>query len=155
MGIFSEIGIMDRKEDVSESVVYNIGRTYGSLVKYFDRELSEFGLNTTKFNTLMIVKHSGNAAGLKQNEIRSKLFVSEANITKLIDNLEKNELVDRCAKPGDRRANIIKITKKGSDLLDKVWIRHIQMIKKLTNDMSTKDKQLVSQLLSKIRDNLV
>lgn len=39
----------------------------------------------------------------------------------MLDKLEKDNLVTRISMPGDRRVKRIKITKKGSDLLDMVW----------------------------------
>lgn len=151
MSIFKEMGFLPAQENINEAVIYSIGKTYSVLAKYFNQEYKIFGLNPTKVNVLIVAKHIGKTEGIRQNEIGSKLVVSEANITKVIDSLEKKGLVLREAKPGDRRANLIKITKKGSELLDKVWVNHLKLVDKLTRSLNEREKRLLEGLLSKIR----
>ena len=53
--------------------------------------------------------------------------------------------MQRLAQKGDRRVNLIKITKKGSVLLDEIWLHYKKMVDELVNSrfLTVKRKQLV------------
>ena len=66
----------------------------------------------------------------------------------MLDKLEADELITRNDKKNDRRVKIIKITKKGIELLDKVWVEYKETINKLSPKISEKAKEnLLSSLI--------
>ncbi len=139
----------------NDSIVYNIGRLYVLLDSYLYKEAyKEFNLNPAKFNLLMVVKHIGKDNGLSQREISNSLYVSAANITKLIDTAEREGLVARGASGQDRRINLIKITEKGSKLLDEVWPKHVSAINNIFEKISMKDRQKLNRLLDLFKKNM-
>lgn len=54
---------------------------------------------------------------LSSAELSRRLYVTPANITGIIDRLEKKKLVIRSQKKNDRRITFINLTEKGSDLI--------------------------------------
>lgn len=139
----------------NDLIVYAIGRLYVLLDSYlYNAAYKEYGLNPAKFNMLMVIKHIGKEDGLSQRELGKNLFVSAANITKLIDALEKDALVARMPSAGDRRVNLIKITEKGSGLLDKVWPRHVESINKTLETFSASDKEKLNHLLQLFKKDM-
>jgi DNA-binding MarR family transcriptional regulator len=54
--------------------------------------------------------------GLSQQELCDVTFRDKPSITRLVDNLEKLELVKRTAHKTDRRKNLIVVTKKAEEL---------------------------------------
>ncbi len=54
--------------------------------------------------------------GLKMGEISSMLRVSGGNITGIVDKLTEEGLALRVAIPGDRRAQLVRLTAKGHEL---------------------------------------
>ena len=58
----------------------------------------------------MIIKHLGQQNGIQQNEISKRLLVTPSNITKLLDKLEKENMITRNSKTNDKRVKLIKIT---------------------------------------------
>ena len=121
MSIFSELGIREGKDKLKEELLYNLASSYALLEREIERALSSFGLSAVKMNALLMIKHVGKDKGLSQVDICRRMIVSAGNITRLIDRLEREKLVGRVAHGTDRRVNLIKITKKGSDILSKVW----------------------------------
>lgn len=55
--------------------------------------------------------------GLKMSEISKLLRVSGGNITGIVDKLTEDGLAQRFAVPGDRRAQVVRLTPKGTALL--------------------------------------
>ncbi|MDD4183506.1 MAG: hypothetical protein PHT53_06785, partial [Candidatus Omnitrophica bacterium] len=74
----------------NDLIVYAVGRLYVLLDSYlYNTAYKEYSLNPAKFNLLMVIKHVGKDKGLSQMELGNNLYVTAANITKLIDALEK------------------------------------------------------------------
>lgn len=138
----------------NDSIVYNIGRLYVLLDSYFSQNFQEFGLNPVKFNLLMLIKHMGKDKGIPQNQLGSKLFVSAANITKLIDGLERKGLVLRIPSKNDRRVNLVKITKEGSTLLDKVWVKYVEALNSILVGFSPEAKEKFSGYLERFKKEI-
>ena len=151
MSIFKKIGIREGRDRINEEVVYNIARAYIHLDQQIAKLLAEYDLSPAKFNILLMVKHVGKNRGIAQNEISKLLLVTTSNITRMIDKLEKDGYVSRSSQEGDRRVNLISITKKGSDLLDKAWIPYKQKINDMVDKKcDKKNKTLLINLLSQI-----
>jgi MarR family 2-MHQ and catechol resistance regulon transcriptional repressor len=139
----------------NDLIVYAIGRLYVLLDSYlYNTAYKEYSFNPAKFNLLMVIKHVGKDKGLSQRELGNNLYVTAANITKLIDALEKEGLVLRQASPDDRRVNLVKITEKGSKLLDEIWPKHVASINKILDSFSASDKDRLNQLLQAFRKDM-
>ena len=54
-----------------------------------------------------------NSKGLKMSELSEALRVSNGNVTGIVDRLVADGSVIRVAVPGDRRAQLVRLTKKG------------------------------------------
>lgn len=155
MNIFKQIGINDGNDRLSEEVLYNIARAYGLIDRAMSELLIEFDLSPAKFNILMMVKHVGRVDGIPQNELSKLLLVTTSNITRMIDKLENSRYVDRIALKGDRRVNLLKITKKGSDLLDKVWPKYEALVgNSIGKGLNASEKLQINRLLSKFMERL-
>jgi MarR family 2-MHQ and catechol resistance regulon transcriptional repressor len=93
-----------------------------------DEYFQPYALTPVKFNTLMLIRHVGREAGISQNDIGHHLIVSPSNITRLVDRLIADGYTRRTISAEDRRIKLIKITKKGSAILDKVFHGYGEMI---------------------------
>ena len=152
MNIFRELGIREGRDRVNEEVIYNIARAYTVIDNVISEFISKYDLSPAKFNILLMVKHVGKDKGLPQNEISKLLLVTTSNITRMIDKLEKDKYVERVSQKGDRRVNLIKITKKGSDLLDTIWPHYKAKIDSLiSSDFTNVDKHKINKLLEQFK----
>ena len=86
------------------------------------------------------------------NEISKLLKVSNGNITGIIDRLVDDGLVLRVTLKGDRRSNLINLTKKGLILFEEYAWSHETWINEILKKLSHKDTQVLSNLLRKISD---
>ena len=154
MSIYSEMGFNPQKENVSASALYNVVRTFTLLNRLFQRNYARFDLTPAKLNVLMLVKHVGAEQGLPQREIARRLIISGSDVTGLIDRLEKDGLLTRQGASNDRRVKLIKITPKGSALLDRLWPAHTRQIESVMSPLSGREKEQLSALLTKVRSRL-
>ena len=91
----------------AESVTNRVGRT-----------MSAAGLTISQFGVLEALHHKG---PLCQRDIAAKILKSTGNITLVIDNLEKQELVKRERISDDRRFLTVRLTGKGEKLISTVF----------------------------------
>ncbi len=125
-----------RPRNPHSKLIYITGMLWNTLNEGLEKTLAQVGLNNSKFNILMIIRFVGGENGIQQNEISKQLLVTASNITKLLDKLETDELITRNNKDGDRRVKIIKITEKGSGLIDKIWVDYNKTVNALTPNMT-------------------
>ena len=149
MEYFKNLGFDVGKGKYHEEAVYGVALLYNIINNEISSYLNNFKLTPAKFNVLMTIKHHGSPEGVSQVEISKRLIVTASNMTRLLDKLEKEKLINRSAQEGDRRVNIIQISEKGSSLLDKAWPGYIERLKDLINKLDQNDQKLISSLLIK------
>src|SRR5215208_6334965 len=84
-----------------------------------DEMLRPYGLTGTQFNVLRILRGAGQQ-GLCGREIGERMITKVPDVPRLLERLEKAELISRERDPNDRRHVTARITEKGIDLLHQV-----------------------------------
>ena len=97
---------------------------------------------------------AGQEGGLSQAQISDMMLVNRANITSLVDRMEKAELVTRTAHANDRRYNIIKLTAKGKNLYTKVEPHYLEQVKKAMASLDAAELKRITGMLEKVRRTL-
>jgi DNA-binding MarR family transcriptional regulator len=90
-----------------------------------DRVLGPFGVTGEQYNILRILR--GAPEGHPCGEVADRMVDRSPDITRRIDALEKQGLVERERSRTDRRVVMTRITPKGIELLDKIapsWHEH-------------------------------
>ena len=107
--------------------------TYIKLVRAADSVMSRVyrnsnlnGLTISQFGVLEALLHLG---PLCQRELGTKILKSSGNITMVIDNLEKRELVERKRDRRDRRFVNVHLTGQGRKMIRKIFPRHVASIR--------------------------
>jgi MarR family 2-MHQ and catechol resistance regulon transcriptional repressor len=102
-------------------------RAAESLNSKINLELSEFDLTESQYGVLDALFHLG---PMKHKEIGKKILKSGGNITMVINNLERRELVQRKRGEKDKRQFIIHLTSKGKNKIQGVLPTIVKKIKK-------------------------
>lgn len=84
-----------------------------------DEALRRFGLTGTQFNVLRILR-GAEPEGLCGREIGERMINRVPDVPRLLDRLEKAELISRERNRDDRRHVVARITSKGKTLLDEI-----------------------------------
>jgi MarR family transcriptional regulator for hemolysin len=91
--------------------------------------------------------------GITQKHIADMAFVEAPTLVPVIDKMEKEGYVTRQSDPGDRRNNLIFMTKKSKDIVDPI----IDCILKIRNmgldKISKKDMEIAKKVLEQITIN--
>ena len=139
---------------IEQECLYSVFGIYNLLLKSLEKVFVPYNISASKFNILMVIKHQASSDGISQVDICSKLIVGEANIAKITNKLYEQGYITRNVNQKDRRYNLLKITKKGSDLLDEIWPKYIDKIGKLTEDLNEKDKKILLKITKNWTESL-
>lgn len=129
------------------NVFINLLRAADSVSAKINSALSEHGLTETQFGVLESLYHLGS---LCQKALADKLLKSSGNITMVIDNLEKQDLVQRQRDNRDRRFISIHLTPKGQSLMETIFPPHVKRITTLMQALDPEEQAQMRQLCRKL-----
>ena len=105
------------------------------------------GLTESQFNVLDALYHLG---PLTQKQLGKKLLKSGGNITMVIDNLEKRNLVKRIRGVKDRRVFFVSLTLQGRRQIENILPEQVSRIKNEINILSKGEQNELQRLCKKI-----
>jgi MarR family 2-MHQ and catechol resistance regulon transcriptional repressor len=111
------------------------------------RSLMAEDLTPTQFGLLEALYHLG---PLRPKVLGQKLLKSGANITTVLDNLEKKGLLRRQASDQDRRSLVVHLTPKGRKKIAGIFPRHAQAITRLLSHLNAAEQSELSRLSKKL-----
>ena len=155
MALKEELGLKRGYVVPAHEALLNIYYTASMMKKRADDFFGRFGLTDVQFNLMSLLHYeSGKENGLSQAQISDMMLVNRANITSLVDRMEKAGIVVRTAHSNDRRFNIIKLTTKGEKLFTKVEPHYIEQVRKVMASLNAAEMKLLTETLEKIRNKL-
>ncbi len=90
-----------------------------------------------RFDVMSALSRTPN--GLKMSEISKSLRVSNGNITGIVDKLSEEGLALRVSVPGDRRANLVRLTAKGRQVFAEQAADHESWIDEILGELDADD----------------
>jgi MarR family 2-MHQ and catechol resistance regulon transcriptional repressor len=111
------------------------------------RPMSAAGLTISQFGVLEALHHKG---PLCQRDIATKILKSSGNITMVIDNLEKQQLVKRERINEDRRYLTVRLTEQGSSLISTVFASVEAAIIAEMSELTEDEQELLGRLCKKL-----
>lgn len=122
-------------------------RVGDSMWRASDERFGKWGLTDNHYNVLRIL--NGAAEPLSQIEIGRRMLSSRANITKLVDLLEKKKFVRRQA-CGDRRVRLIALTEAGAAFLAETLPEVIRAAEAAMRPLTRAEMKELAAMLDKL-----
>ena len=143
------MSLEELKEINSESIpvgklLYMIGKGY---VMYINRNMAEFGINTTQLHLLFEISDKSD---LNQDKIAERCNINKGAVARSIKKLEDNGLVIRQIDENNRRQNKVALTKKGEDVLSKSKAILQSWENEVILDKGYVEKELLQKILMEI-----
>ena len=114
--------------------------------------LRRFGLTESQFAVVESLYHLGS---MNLTQISEKLLCTGGNLTTVVDNLEKQDLVKRVLSKTDRRQYKIHLTPKGRSHIKKLFPDHVKAIVREMNVLSPSEQVELSRLCKKLGLELI
>jgi DNA-binding MarR family transcriptional regulator len=116
-----------------------------------DEALRPFGLTGTQFNVLRILRGAGQD-GLCGREIGERMITKVPDVPRLLDRLEKAELISRERNTDDRRHVTARITAKGLQLVEAIGANGSSPVEKRFRKLTAAQLETLIQVLDTIRE---
>ncbi len=143
---------LSKNLDPREEVDLNLRVAVSLLDTGFNKLMDSYNITGAQYNVLRILK-GVYPEGHARCEIATRMVERASDITRIIDRLEKQGLVQRDRTSEDRRMSITKITKKGIELLEKISPHLTKEHLESTKDLSVEECLQLSALLEKLYTN--
>lgn len=140
-----------KKQDLALTMWVKLARAYSTFSKKSLENIRSFNLTEPQFSVLESLGHLGS---MKIGTLCTKQLVSGGNMTLVVDNLEKEGLVERIYNKEDRRTITVQLTPKGLTLFEEIFSQHAKHIEKLASVLSEKEQEDLAKLLKKLGTGL-
>lgn len=135
------------EETTALNAYIKLVRAAESLTHRLHQHLETHKLTVTQFGVLEALFHLG---AMHQKELAEKLLKSGGNITLVIDNLEKRQLVQRDREVGDRRCISVSLTPTGKQLISDIFPAHVEAIAQQMKILSLEEQTELGRLCKKL-----
>jgi DNA-binding MarR family transcriptional regulator len=112
-----------------------------------------FATTLPRFDLMaQLERHPG---GLKMNALSRLLMVTGGNVTAIVDQLEKEGLVERLDSAGDRRAWLVRLTPAGRKSFAEMARAHEEWIVEMLAGLTRREHEELLKLLAKLKSSAV
>ncbi|MGC1495756.1 MAG: MarR family transcriptional regulator [Sulfitobacter sp.] len=112
----------------------------------------EFATTLPRFDVMAALSRYED--GLKMSELSGVLRVSNGNVTGIVDRLAEDGILVRVPVPGDRRASLVRLTKRGHEVFAKQAKAHEAWIDGILSEFSATEARDISARLEHLETSL-
>jgi DNA-binding MarR family transcriptional regulator len=137
----------NENDTINLKLVIGLYRSCANLNKQTQKILNENKLTIAQFGVLEALYHLGD---LKINDIIEKTLSTSGNITVVIKNLERDQMIERYRAPNDSRVCMIRLTNIGENLINNIFPKHLLQLDNTLNNLDFDEKKELFKLLKKL-----
>lgn len=136
-----------RKADLALTMWVKLARASTTFGRLAGKDIERHGLTQPQFGVLEMLGHLGR---LTTGDIARRMLVTGGCVTVILDNLEKEGLVERIRSSEDRRVVTIQMTSKGESTFKSIFRQHAGRVAELASVLSEEEQIQLSTLLRKL-----
>jgi DNA-binding MarR family transcriptional regulator len=129
------------------------GKASTAIARRLQKKFNNAGLNIT-IEQWSVLYHLWKEEGQSQQQLCNATFRDKPSITRLVDNLEKLNLVKRVASDNDRRKNLIYLTKTALKLQEQTMEIAEATLNEALTGVPAEQIEVCKQVLQVVYDNL-
>jgi DNA-binding MarR family transcriptional regulator len=129
------------------------GKASTAIARRLQKKLNTAGLNIT-IEQWSVLYHLWKQDGISQQELCNATFRDKPSITRLVDNLEKLNLVKRVPSEHDRRINLIYLTRQSQKLQEDTMALAEETLNEALESVPAERIDICKEVLQIVYDNL-
>jgi DNA-binding MarR family transcriptional regulator len=129
------------------------GKASTAIARRLQKKFNAAGLNIT-IEQWSVLYHLWKHEGISQQELCNATFRDKPSITRLVDNLEKANLVKRVPSENDRRINLIYLTKQAQKLQEETMALADETLNEALITVPSDRIDVCKEVLQVVYDNL-
>jgi DNA-binding MarR family transcriptional regulator len=129
------------------------GKASTAIARRLQKKFNNAGLNLT-IEQWSVLYHLWKQEGISQQELCNATFRDKPSITRLVDNLERLDLVKRVPSENDRRINLIYLTKQAQKLQEQSMGLAEETLNEALETVPAEKIDVCKEVLQIVYDNL-
>ena len=129
------------------------GKASTAIARRLQKKFNQSNLNIT-IEQWSVLYHLWKQDGISQQELCNATFRDKPSITRLVDNLEKLDLVKRVPSESDRRINLIYLTKQSQQLQKDTMSLAEETLNEALETVPADKIEVCKEVLQIVYDNL-
>ena len=129
------------------------GKASTAIARRLQKKFNTAGLHIT-IEQWSVLYHLWKQEGISQQELCNATFRDKPSITRLVDNLEKLNLVKRVASDNDRRINLIYLTRQAQKLQEEAMALAEETLNEALKTVPPDKVDVCKEVLQIVYDNL-
>lgn len=113
----------------------------------------QFGITLPRFDLMAQLERE--REGLTMGELSRRMMVTGGNVTSIVDQLEKEQMVQRQSLPGDRRAFRVSLTPTGRKAFAAMAQAHEGWVVELLSPLSERQQDQLHKLLGTLKSGQI
>jgi DNA-binding MarR family transcriptional regulator len=109
----------------------------------------QFGITLPRFDLMAQLERE--PGGLSMGELSRRMMVTGGNVTTIVDQLEKEQLVVRAPQPADRRSFAVRLTPAGRKAFAAMAVAHEAWVVELFGPLSERQQDQLYKLLGTLK----
>ena len=138
-------------QPINREVAFTIMDVARLLKTFADQQARQYGMTRAQWAVLVRLDRS---EGLQQSELAELLDLQPISLTRLLDRLAENKLIERRADPNDRRANRLFLTPAARPLLERLSELGTDMMSTVLEGLDAKTIERMLRDLGLVKGNL-
>lgn len=114
--------------------------------------LRPFGISVMFWRVLAVLQESD---GHNISYLSSKLAIDRSNLSRIVDLMARDGLIERRTPPHDRRNVLVCITAAGRQKVDEAYPSVLQLVESTLDGFSVQERQTLLSLLKRMRNNVL
>lgn len=136
-----------KKDSLAVATFSGLSKTANVVSTEVHKHLAKHKLTTSQFGVLEALHKLG---PMYQRDLAQQIVKTTGNITTVIDNLEKNDLVRREREAKDRRYFMVVLTAKGEKLIKKIYPVHAKQIEQVMKRLTKAEQEKLQKICAKL-----
>lgn len=141
---------MNETSNASIVIWEKLSKAYDKMRRVQSKQMYGQNLTAPQFGVMEVLSRLG---PVPLKKISEELMVTGANITCVVDNLEKEDFVKRIPSKEDRRVILADLTPNGKNKLEQIMPDYVQNMSSVTSMLSEQEQKELLKLLDKINGN--
>ncbi|HLI21676.1 MAG TPA: MarR family transcriptional regulator [Stellaceae bacterium] len=130
-----------------ELLGYHLRRAQSAVYQDFSAMMNGADITPGQFGVLALIDAN---AGLSQTRLAGILGIDRSTLVAVIDKLERQGLVERAARPNDRRSHALKLSRRGQTRFQTLARRVKQHEARIAKRLSARERATLIELLQRV-----
>src|SRR5688572_11772169 len=96
-------------------------RAHSAMLRRITRDLEEAGLPPLPWYDVLAALRDAPERRLRQVDLAERVLLSNSGISRLVDRMSADAVLERVACASDRRSYWVQLTDRGAELLERMW----------------------------------